>query len=148
MNHDIFRYLKPVSIAAHRGSCGGNIPPNTIAAYEAALYQGADILEADVARSADGVFYMFHTGSGNEKFYLGIDCAFENLTSRELDELRINNDFGKDTLYRLDRVEDVLKRFKNRCVKTAAFSIWTDPGNTGKKFSLWCEGSIWWSKFC
>ena len=116
MNHDIFRYLKPVSIAAHRGSCGGNIPPNTIAAYEAALYQGADILEADVARSADGVFYMFHTGSGNEKFYLGIDCAFENLTSRELDELRINNDFGKDTLYRLDRLEDVLKRFKNRCV--------------------------------
>ena len=116
MNHDIFKYLNPVSIAAHRGSCGGNIPPNTIIAYETALCQGAIILEADVARSADGVFYMFHTGSGNEKYYLGIDCAFENLTSRELDAIRVNNELGKDTVYHLDRLEDVLHCFKNRCV--------------------------------
>lgn len=116
MNHSISKYLRPVNIAAHRGSCGGNIPPNTMVAYEAALYQGANILEADVARSADGVFYMFHTGSGNEKFYLGIDCAFEDMTSRELDEIRVNNDFGKDTPYHLDRLEDVLIRFKDRCI--------------------------------
>ena len=43
MNHSISKYLKTVNIAAHRGSCGGNIPPNTSAAYEAALYQGANI---------------------------------------------------------------------------------------------------------
>lgn len=116
MEHGIFKHLKPVSIAAHRGSCGGNIPPNTIVAYETALYQGAHILEADVARSADGVFYMFHTGSGNEKYYLGIDCAFEDLTSKELDAIRVNNELGKDTIYHLNRLEDVLHHFKNRCV--------------------------------
>lgn len=116
MDHSISKYLKPVNIAAHRGSCGGNIPPNTIAAYEAALYQGANILEADVARSADGVFYMFHTGSGNEKYYLGIDCAFEALTSKELDEIYLNNELGKDTLYHLNRLEDMLNQFKGRCV--------------------------------
>lgn len=114
MRHGIFQYLRSPSIAAHRGSCGGNIPPNTITAYEAALYQGADILEADVARSADGVFYMFHTGF--EKFYLGIDCPFESLTSRELAQLPLNNEFGKETVYHLDRLESVLERFKGRCV--------------------------------
>ena len=108
--------MKTVNIAAHRGSCGGNIPPNTSAAYEAALYQGANILEADVARSADGVFYMFHTGSGNEKYYLGIDCAFEDLTSKELDKIHLNNELGKDTLYRLNRLEDILLQFKGRCI--------------------------------
>lgn len=116
MEHSISKYLRSVNIAAHRGSCGGNIPPNTSAAYEAALYQGANILEADVARSADGVFYMFHTGSGNEKYYLGLDCAFEDLTSKELDGIFLNNELGKDTLYHLDKLEDVLKRFKNRCI--------------------------------
>ena len=116
MEHSISKYLKPINIAAHRGSCGGNVPPNTRVAYEAALYQGAHILEADVARSADGVFYMFHTGSGNEKYYLGIDCAFEDLTSKELDEIYLNNELGKDTLYRLDRLEDILVRFKGRCI--------------------------------
>ena len=116
MNHSISKHLKSVNIAAHRGSCGGNVPPNTIVAYEAALYQGANILEADVARSADGVYYMFHTGSGNEKYYLGVDCAFEELTSKELDAIYLNNELGKDTLYRLDRLEDVLVRFKGRCI--------------------------------
>lgn len=116
MEHSISKYLKPINIAAHRGSCGGNIPPNTRIAYEAALHQGAHILEADVARSADGVFYMFHTGSGNEKYYLGIDCAFEDLASKELDEIYLNNELGKDTLYRLDRLEDILVLFKNRCI--------------------------------
>lgn len=116
MEHGISRYLRPINIAAHRGSCGGNIPPNTSVAYEAALFQGANILEADVARSADGVFYMFHTGSGNEKYYLGIDCAFEDLTSKELNELHLNNELGKDTLYHLIKLEDMLAQFKSRCI--------------------------------
>ena len=116
MEHPISRYLTPINIAAHRGSCGGNIPPNTFAAYETALRLGANILETDVARSSDGVFYMFHTGSGNEKYYLGIDCAFEDLTSKELDKILLNNELGKDTLYRLPRLEDMLVRFKNRCI--------------------------------
>ena len=32
-------------IAAHRGACGGNIPCNTIASFDAAICQGADIIE-------------------------------------------------------------------------------------------------------
>ena len=39
-------------IVAHRGVSGGNIPCNTLAAYEIALRQGADMIEIDVEMSA------------------------------------------------------------------------------------------------
>lgn len=128
MKQGILNYLNGISIAAHRGSCGGNIPPNTIAAYEAALYQGANILEADVARSADGVYYMFHTGAFNEKFYLGLDRPFEQMTSAELDQIPLANEFGNKTGYHLDRFEAVLPRFKGRCVLNLdrAWEYWED----------------------
>ena len=41
-------------MVAHRGIWGGNIPCNTIAAYEIALKQGADMIEIDVDACADG----------------------------------------------------------------------------------------------
>ena len=37
-----------VLVAAHRGTSGGNIPPNSIAAFDIALKEGADILEMDL----------------------------------------------------------------------------------------------------
>ena len=49
-----------ILIAAHRGSFGGNIPCNTIASYEIALKQGADIIEVDVEMGGDGKLYIFH----------------------------------------------------------------------------------------
>ena len=41
-------------IVAHRGSCAGNVPCNTMAAYKAALTQGADMIEVDAAGNPDG----------------------------------------------------------------------------------------------
>ena len=49
-------------IAAHRGAAGGNIHCNTWVAFEASLAQGADIIELDVSRSADGELFVFHPG--------------------------------------------------------------------------------------
>ena len=105
-----------MQVRAGGGAGLTHVAQNIALGHEAALFQGANILEADVARSADGVFYMFHTGSGNEKYYLGIDCAFEDLTSKELDKIHLNNELGKDTLYRLNRLEDILLQFKGRCI--------------------------------
>lgn len=104
---------KPL-IAAHRGSCGGNIPPNTMAAMEAACRFGADILEMDVARSRDGEFFLFHTG--NEQFYLEIGSAFEQADADTLRALTLNNDFRKPTQYHLAEFDDVLEQFKGRCI--------------------------------
>jgi len=101
-------------IAAHRGSCGGNVPPNTSIAFEAALKQGASLIETDIARSSDGIFYMFHTG--NELRHLGLSVPFEQTSSAELDSLQLLNEFGKPTQYKLDKFDDVLERLYGRCL--------------------------------
>ena len=49
-----------IIIAAHRGECGGNIPCNTITAYEIAVSHGADMIEVDVNRSADDTLWILH----------------------------------------------------------------------------------------
>ena len=113
MNYSLTGTKRPC-IAAHRGSCGGNIPPNTSIAFEAALKQGAGLIETDIARSSDGIFYLFHTG--NELKHLGFDGIFEETPSSVLDTLRLRNEFGNATQYRLDRFEDILEQFKGRCL--------------------------------
>ncbi len=46
-------------VIAHRGA-SAYAPENTLAAFELAHAQGADMLELDVQRSADGVLVVFH----------------------------------------------------------------------------------------
>ena len=46
-------------VIAHRGA-SAYAPENTIPAFELAVQQGADMLELDVHRSADGVLVIFH----------------------------------------------------------------------------------------
>ena len=54
------RQEKGVLIAAHRGVSGGIISFNTRKAFDAALCQGADILETDITASGDGELFIFH----------------------------------------------------------------------------------------
>jgi glycerophosphoryl diester phosphodiesterase len=46
-------------VIAHRGA-SAYAPENTIPAFELAVRQGADMIELDVQRSADGVLVVFH----------------------------------------------------------------------------------------
>ncbi|MEU1259299.1 glycerophosphodiester phosphodiesterase family protein [Streptomyces chartreusis] len=49
-------------ICVHRGTGLGHVPENTSGAIEAALRQGADMVEFDVIRSYEGTFFVFHEG--------------------------------------------------------------------------------------
>ena len=61
MELDLYAKAKEkIIIAAHRGSSTGNIPCNTLPAYRAALLEGADMIEIDVDKSADGELFIFH----------------------------------------------------------------------------------------
>jgi glycerophosphoryl diester phosphodiesterase len=52
---------EPMAVIAHRGGADGTgAPEGTIAAFEAALAAGADWLEFDVRRTADGVLVVLH----------------------------------------------------------------------------------------
>ena len=100
-------------LAAHRGMCAGNIPFNTIQAFEAALQQGADILETDVAVSADGELFIFHPGQ--EVNHLNQDIHLEQMTGDEIRKLRYVNFDNNITEYHLPTLEEFLETYKDRC---------------------------------
>lgn len=61
MRHPFFALETPL-VVGHRGA-SGELPENTIAAFERAVEQGAMILETDVHRSRDGVVVLSHDPS-------------------------------------------------------------------------------------
>ena len=107
------RREKGVLIAAHRGVSGGNIPFNTIQAFEAALAQGADMLETDVTVSADGELFVFHPSQ--ERKHLNLDIHLEQMTGKEIRELRYVNFDRAATEYHLPSLEEFLETYKGRC---------------------------------
>lgn len=100
-------------IAAHRGVSGGNIPCNTMTAYETALRQGADMIETDVDITKDGVLVIFHPGM--ERRYLGTEQRIGALCYEEVRKLRYLNTDGTPTQFGLPTFDELLERFKGRC---------------------------------
>lgn len=100
-------------IAAHRGASGGNIPCNSLPAFEAALKQGADVIELDVSCSNDGVLYVFHPGM--EPVFLGIEPLLSDLDHNQIDRMFLLNQDRTATVYPIPLLEDALKVLKGRC---------------------------------
>lgn len=105
---------KRILIAAHRGTCGGYIIPNTIPAFENALKHGCDIIEVDVVMSTDGDFFAFH--NGKEKMILGVDKDIRSMSTREIASFRCFNSDGTQISQRVERLDDILEQFKGRCL--------------------------------
>lgn len=103
-----------VLVAAHRGMSCGNIPCNTIPAFEASLRGGARILEMDIFRSQDGKLYVFHTGQ--ELVRLGIKCDVTKLTSSEIDKMPLKNSDGTSTKHTINLFTDVLQYLQGKDV--------------------------------
>ncbi len=93
-------------IAVHRGSWGGNIIQNTVSAYIAAIKMGADMVESDVNRSTDGVFYSFH--DGNEPNLWGVESSIKKMSSAEIDAVHPLNAVKARTLATTSRLSEVL----------------------------------------
>jgi glycerophosphoryl diester phosphodiesterase len=97
-------------IAVHRGSSTGNIIENTIAAYQAAILQGADIIEADIVQSKDLHYYAFH--DNNEKRLFGFDERLQSLNSNQIDQLRYINSNGSTTHKKPETYNEIFPFFK------------------------------------
>lgn len=82
-------------IAAHRGSFKANIIENTYGSFNAALLEGADLVEIDLIKSKDGVLYVFHDGGEARVFKQ--DVSVFDLNSNEIDELRFHNQLDVKT---------------------------------------------------
>lgn len=103
-----------VLIAAHRGTCGGNVVQNTILAYETALQHGAQLMEVDVVMSTDGDFFAFH--NGYEKLVLNVDQDIREMSTTQIESLHCYNQLGEKVNQKLERVEGILKKLKGRCL--------------------------------
>lgn len=100
-------------MAAHCGSFGGFVPSNSLAAFDAALYQGAEIIELDVTRSKEGTLYVIHPGK--EMSCLGISTRLGDMTDDEISKVprRTTTEDVTDTY--LCTLDEALEHLKNRC---------------------------------
>ncbi|HHT54073.1 MAG TPA: glycerophosphodiester phosphodiesterase family protein [Clostridiales bacterium] len=105
---------KRILLAAHRGISGGNIPCNTLAAFEIALRQGADIIELDVQRSADGQLYVFHEGKEGPHLLTAKHFIRDN-TSEAIRDLRYVNQDNEITQFGVNTLDEALEFLRDKC---------------------------------
>lgn len=103
-----------VLIAAHRGTCGGNVIQNTCLAYRNALLHGADLIEVDASMTTDGVFFAFH--DGEEILEFGIDKDIKQMSSAEVEQLQTLNSLRHKTNQKVERLDFVLEAFRGKCL--------------------------------
>ena len=114
MSFDIYSTAKEkMFVVAHRGVFGGNIPCNTIASYEIALKQGADMIETDVNSTSDGKLVCFHPGM--ESAHLAKKVVIPEMPWSEVSQLRFANIDNVPTQFGIERFDDFLETFKGRC---------------------------------
>ncbi len=101
-----------IMIAAHRGVAGGNIPCNSLPGFEAALRQGADIIELDVSRSTDGELFVFHPGM--ERIFLKSEKRISQLHSSEVEKLRLVNQDTLATEWGVPRLREAFELIRGR----------------------------------
>lgn len=93
-------------IVAHRGLWGGNVIQNTRQAALLAKRAGADIVEIDISRSSDGVYYLFHDEAS--PYLLQDKIVLGDLTSSEIRELEYYNARQSLSGYKIEKLSDFL----------------------------------------
>ena len=98
---------RDVLLTAHRGGTFG-APENTMAAFEQAKRDGADVCELDVQQSADGVIFVSH--DSNFKRISGVDKGAWELTWEQICELDATGDYwqGKAEKQSYPLLDDVI----------------------------------------
>lgn len=115
---------KKILLVAHRGVCGGNIPCNSMAAFQIALNQGVDVMELDVERSKDGVLFIQHPGM--EKVHLGLEDSLKNYDSSEIKKMYLLNEDHTKTQYQIPTLKEVLLLLKGKCIVNID-KFWENP---------------------
>lgn len=114
MNFNLHEKAKEnIIVVAHRGAAGGNIPCNTLAAYEIALKQGADMIEVDVSCSRDGKLFLFHPGM--ERAHLNKLKNLSLLSYKTVKKQHYANYDNTPTQFTVADFDDFLEQFKGRC---------------------------------
>lgn len=115
---------KKVLLVAHRGTCGGNIPCNSLPAFKAALLAGADMIELDVERSSDGELFIQHPGV--EFVHLRMMDSIKNYPASVVEHFKLSNSGLVPTQYPILRLEEALSFLKGKCFINVD-KFWENP---------------------
>jgi len=115
---------KNIMLVAHRGTCGGNIPCNSIEAFQIALDHGADVIELDVEKSKDGVLFIQHPGM--EHVHLGLNDSLKNYESSEIKNMYLLNEDHTKTQYHIPTLKEALLFLKDKCIVNID-KFWENP---------------------
>ncbi|MGF9565955.1 glycerophosphodiester phosphodiesterase family protein [Neorhizobium sp. JUb45] len=103
------------AIVAHRGAWHG-APENSLAAIERAIAVGADVVELDIRKSADGELFIMHDDTLLRM--AGIDRDAETFTIAELKAIALREDDGGEhratTDQRIPTLKEVLEIIRGR----------------------------------
>lgn len=127
------QYLDKVTITAHRGDCSA-APENTLAAFELAIENGADIIELDVRQTKDGEIVVMHDES--LKRVCGVNKKVGKLTYEELQKYSPGKKYRgpNEELYREEKIptlQEVIDLVGDR----AKLNIELKPAKTDKNLS-------------
>lgn len=115
---------KKVLLVAHRGSCGGNIPCNSLPAFKAAVRAGADMVELDVERSADGELFIQHPGM--ESVHLRMHDSIKHYPASVVEQFMLSNWDLSRTQYPILRLEEALTFLRGKCLVNID-KFWENP---------------------
>lgn len=101
-----------ILIVAHRG-VHHEVPENSLAAIEAAIKQGVDIVEIDVKVSSDGIPFLMHDQTVDRTTNGKGDA--EGFTFQRLSQLQLKHQ-GKQTAYHVPTLEEALQLAKGKIV--------------------------------
>ena len=120
---------KKILLAAHRGMCGGNIPCNSLQAFRAAVRAGADVVELDVERSADGELFVQHPGF--EHVHLHMADSLKSFPASRVEKFALFNQDQAETQYRIPRLAQALLLLKDKCFVNID-KFWENPEEIAK----------------
>lgn len=101
-------------VSAHRGGPKPGYPENALATLRETLEIAPAILEVDVATSSDGVLFLFHDDTLDEKT-TGAGPA-DGLAWEEIENLRLKDASGKATDYPPTRLGEALEWADGRAI--------------------------------
>ena len=115
---------KKVLLVAHRGVCGGNIPCNSLQAFQAAVLAGADVVELDVERTSDRELFIQHPGF--EHVHLRMADSIKNHPAWEVEGFSLSNQDHAETQYRIPRLVQALELLRGKCFVNID-KFWENP---------------------
>lgn len=115
---------KKVLLVAHRGTCGGNIPCNSMQSFKAAVLAGADMVELDVESSADGELFVQHPEM--EPVHLRIENSIREYPAAVVEQFKLSNWDHFPTQYPIVRLEEALTFLRGKCMINID-KFWVNP---------------------